>query len=608
MCGIAGFLAQGRRPAEPRETLRQMAASMRRRGPDADGLWLDEDQRVGFAHRRLAVLDPTSASDQPMHLPEHKLSIVYNGELYNYKELREELRQQGHVFRTEGDTEVLLHLYQRFGPHMLPMLRGMYAFVLWDGRRNTLIMARDPLGIKPLYYCTVDGVVYFSSQVKTLRPLLTSEAPDPAGRAGFLLWGSLPEPYTFFRDIRCVPSGAVVTVQPDSGLTVRQGPTVADLLAHASTQPIAQSAGERQEVLREALLDSLKAHMTADVPVGLLLSAGLGSSAMAGLLSELPSQPDALTLGFSTIDLQAEADVAAATAKWYGLQHHMQYFGPENYAAVYEDVLEAMDQPTIDGINTYMVSRVAKHFGFKVVLSGVGGDEIFGGNASFHHVPQIKRSASWADAIPGLGKAVRVIAAPAVRRLTSPKLASLLEYGATTQGAYLLRRGLFMPWELKKVIDPGLAAAGLQILESDPLSGLYIPSGLPENVADRASVHMLEMTMYMRHQLLRDSDWAGMANSVEVRVPLADWKLLTTLAPYIVRGAFSKQDMAVSPQRPLPPSVLNRIATPFNLPVRDWIQSGIHGEKPKPGLRGWALHLQSVFSGDAKSSSARLKV
>lgn len=608
MSGIAGFVAQGKRPAKPHETLLRMAASMRRRGPDADGTWIEDQQRVGFAHRRLSVLDTTSASDQPLHLAQHKLSIVYNGELYNYKELREDLRRQGHVFHTDGDTEVLLHLYERYGLHMLPMIRGMYAFALWDGRQDALIMARDPLGIKPLYYCTADGVVYFASQVKALRPLLRTEAPDPAGRAGFLLWGSLPEPYTFFRDIHCVPSGAVVTVPLGERLAVRQGPTVADLLAHAGTQQIAQSAGERQEVLRAALLDSLAAHMTSDVPIGLLLSAGLGSSAMAGLLSESPFKPDAITLGFNTIDLEAEAEVAAATAQWYGLQHHMQFFGPDNYAAVYDDVIEAMDQPTIDGINTYMVTRVAKHFGFKVVLSGVGGDELFGGNPSFHHVPRIRRSVSWASRIPGLGKAVRIAVAPAARRFTSPKLASLLEYGATTQGAYLLRRGLFMPWELRKVMDPDLAAEGLRILEADPLSGLDIPSGMPAHFADRASLHMLEMTMYMRHQLLRDSDWAGMANSVEVRAPLADWKLLTTLAPYIVRGAFSKQDMAVSPHRPLPPAVLNRVAIPFNLPVREWIQAGVRGQKPKPGLRGWALHLQSVFSGERTPASSTLRV
>ena len=597
MCGIAGFLALEKPLFSPTATLTEMSQTMRDRGPDANGSWLNQDATVGMAHRRLSIIDLDETSNQPMHLKELGLSIIFNGEIYNYRELRKDLQEQGHVFRSNGDTEVLLHLYQRYGVDMLSRLRGMYAFVLWDATKETLVMTRDPLGIKPLYHCTVNGVLYFASQVKSLRPLLSKEIEDPAGRAAFLLWGSVPEPYTFFRDIRAVPAGAVMTARPGGRLEVHQGETVGGLLAKACLQPIATDPRERRELLRAALVDSLSAHMTADVPVALFLSAGLDSATIAALLSETQAcPPQTLTLGFHGGDVQDETGLAAEIARWYNLDNRSQHYGQEDFAEMYQDILSAMDQPSIDGINVYLVSRMAKHFGFKVAMSGLGGDELFGGYPSFRQIPKMKRNFGWAGAIPGLGKAVRVLAAPATSRLTSPKYAGMLEYSSTTPGAYLLRRGLYMPWELKTVMDPELAREGLRQLAETELSGLQIPRGLLPETADRVGVHILEMTMYMRHQLLRDADWAGMANSVEVRVPLADWKLLTTLAPYIARGAFSKQDMAATPHRPLPRHILDRPKTGFAAPVREWVQESVANSEPQRGLRAWARHLQTIFS------------
>jgi len=595
MCGIAGFSTLTRQVQEPFETLNRMAYRMRNRGPDAYGSWLANDSTIGMAHRRLSIIDPNAKSDQPMHLPDSSLSIVFNGEIYNFMELRAQLETLGHRFCTKGDTEVLLHMYQQYGLDMLPKLRGMYAFAIWDHRARKLILARDPLGIKPMYYTVLDGVLYFASQVKSLEQLLPTRALDPAGRVGFLLWGSVPEPYTLYRDIHCLPAGSVMVAEQGDSPRILYGETVGDVFTAAAESSVPQDHATRQEALREALLDSLTAHLTADVPVTLFLSAGLDSATMAALLSETATgAPEAMTLGFQGSDLDCEVDGAREIASYYGIPHRVRFYGAEDFAQIYDSILESMDQPTIDGINVFMISRMAKEFGYKVALSGIGGDELFAGYPSFHQVPKMKRMFQWAAVVPGLGRSFRYASSPFIGRVTSPKYAGVLEYGPQIQGAYMLRRSLFMPWELKGVMDRDIAREGLRSLDETGLLGLQLPEKMSAGDVNKLHVHILEMTMYMRNQLLRDSDWAGMANSVEIRVPFADWKLLKTLAPYIVHGGFTKKDMASTPKRALPEHILNRPKTGFAPPVRDWLSADITN-KPKRGLRSWALHLEKEF-------------
>lgn len=599
MCGIGGFFALQTRPADPAALLFRMTESMRNRGPDGHGSWVSEGAQVGFAHRRLAILDPTANSDQPMHSADGRLTIVFNGEIYNFRSLRSDLQHQGHVFRTTGDTEVLLHLYERYGDEMMHRLRGMYAFAIWDKVQRRMLLARDPLGIKPMYYSTVGGMLRFSSQVKTLEPLLERKTPDPAGRAGFLLWGSVPEPYTSYREIRAVPAGYRMVLEPDAEPKLIPGETVAQILADAARGP-APLPTDRKSLLHDALTDTVKAHMVSDVPVALFLSAGRDSTMLAALAAELPDvHLKALTLSFDEVagTVQDEAPLARSVAAHYGIPFFEEVVGCESFAADYDTMLAAMDQPTIDGVNVYFVSRMAKRAGYKVALSGLGGDELFAGYPSFQQIPRMTRLFGWAKNTPALGRGFRLVSAAAMRRWTSPKYAGMLEYGHSIAGAYLLRRGLYMPWELPGVMDPDMAAEGLRELqqvqrmqqEMGPLAEL------PH--ADRLRISVLEMTMYMRNQLLRDADWAGMANSVEVRVPLVDTGLLKQIAPLLVHGAApTKEDMAMAPARRLPEAILNRPKTGFAVPVREWLLSGQSAPQPERGLRGWARHLESAFA------------
>lgn len=580
-----------------------MADAMRLRGPDGWATWRDESRRLGFAHRRLAIIDPTTRSDQPMVTPDERYVIVFNGEIYNFKEVRDRLVSRGHVFRTTGDTEVLLACYREFASGMVDHLRGMYAFAIWDAKEQSLFFARDPLGIKPLYYSREGGVLRFASQVKALRAVTQVNEPDPAGQVGFLLWGSVPEPHTLFRSIRALAPGHTMLAMRDAEPVISRFADVAETLADGAKRAVAD-ADRAKQILHDALRESVEAHMVSDVPVALFLSAGLDSCTIAALVSEIPNaQPKALTLGFDQtrggpLD---ESRSASQVAEQYGIPFHSEYIGRAAFAKEHDALLEAMDQPSIDGVNVYFVSRMAHQAGYKVSLSGLGGDEIFAGYNSFQLVPQVANRLKPLQAFPALGRGFRWLAAGTVKRLTSPKYAGLLEYGTTLEGAYLLRRSLYMPWELPSILDPEIVREGWRELE--PLArmrdGLSPLKGITGATGDRLRVSSLEMTQYMRNQLLRDADWAGMAHSVEIRVPLMDFRLLQQLAPLLAGPhAPGKTDMALAPQHRLPAAILERSKTGFAAPVREWLlnKNGQPREGAERGLRGWARHILQAFA------------
>jgi asparagine synthase (glutamine-hydrolysing) len=606
MCGIAGILSPDPGPVLNPSIANKILASLARRGPDGSGLWRDSANRLLFAHTRLAILDPTSRSDQPMHSPCGRYSLVFNGEIYNYQELRAQLTAQGHRFQTTGDTEVVLALFAQHNLDAFPLLRGMFAIAIWDNQEQILTLARDPLGIKPLYWATGSStsapLLAFASQVKTLIHIPGVDlSPNPAGHAGFFLWGSVPEPHSLYQGIRSLPAGSLLQVQ--AGEVPHILPFASATEALLADDPAGHPA-TREEMLsrlHQALLNSLGMHLRSDVPVATFLSAGRDSGAIASLVAELDADNvHALTLGFDEMrgTPSDEVPLAAQVASSLKIQQQTQYIERVHFIEDREDLLHAMDQPTIDGINSYFIGKLCRHFGFKVALSGLGGDEIFGGYPSFRQIPRTVHLLALPGAIPFAGKAFRILTAPLVARLTSPKYAGLFEYGNTFGGAYLLRRGLYMPWELPHVMDPEMARIGWrQLTTLDQLNSCIRPlQSIPSRSArDFFRVALLELSFYMRSQLLRDTDWAGMAHSVEIRVPFVDMQLLRDLAPLHL-GAFPprKHDLTACLQKPLPPAIVHRPKSGFAVPVREWIQSDAIQER---GLRSWARFVHSRFAG-----------
>lgn len=580
MCGIAAIYSHAAdQPSADAGQLARMALAMAKRGPDGQGVWSGGDGRVLLGHRRLSIIDLSETGAQPMVAADGETAIVFNGEIYNFRTLKTRLEAQGARFRSESDTEVILEAYRREGPAMLASLRGMFALAIWDGRAGGMLVARDGLGIKPLYIADDGKTVRVASQVKALLAgggIDTS--PDPAGHAGFFLWGHVPEPHTLYRGIRALAPGMWEWWGKDGQ---RRSGRFFDLAAELRRpQPVAGVD------LRAALEDSVAHHLIADVPVGLFLSAGRDSTTLAAMASRrAPGRLLSVTLAFKEFEGtdRDEAPLAELAAHHFGTDHTTRRIPGADFATNRDLILADMDQPTIDGINVWFVARAAAQCGLKVALSGLGGDELFAGYDNFRTIPRMAHMLAPFGRIPWLGRGLRALTADAAKRLGRPKLAGVLEYGTSTADAYLLRRGLFMPWELGEVMDPDMAAAGLDALA--PRLGL---AGAAQGMADDTlTVSALEMQFYMRNQLLRDADWAGMAHSLEIRVPLVDTALLrAVLALHAGGHAPTKADMAACAEPALPPAILHRPKTGFFVPVAQWL-----GES---SLRGWAKRVHAA--------------
>ncbi len=575
MCGITGIFAY--RPAAPKPEaaeLRRMRDYMAARGPDGAGEWLSDEGRVALGHRRLSIIDLEDRAAQPMTSVDGRLAITFNGEIYNYRALRASLEARGYVFRTESDTEVLLHLYAAKGRDMVRELRGMFAFAIYDVARGGLFLARDPYGIKPLYYSD-DGYTFrFASQVRALLASdKVSRDADPAGWLGFYYFGSVPEPHTTYRQIHALRAGSTLWIGDEVG-KVETYVDLATILVEAEMEPGPTSSHEAASIIRSALLDSVRHHMVSDVPVGLFLSAGIDSGSLLGLMRDVhQADIEAVTLAYSEYrDTDAdEAPLAAKTANTYGCRHTVRTVTEAEFREDLPQILSAMDQPSIDGINTWFVSKAARELGLKAAISGLGGDELFGGYPSFRDLPRVVGALGRVPGLSRLGEAGRHLMRPFMWR-ANPKFAGLLKYGTSYPGAYYLLRGLFMPWELRSVVhDQDFLREGVSRLE--PLA--HISEALrPEPRDSFSKVACLEASLYMRNQLLRDTDWASMAHSLEVRVPFVDLTLIKTILPAVLRlpRGTGKQILASVPSRPLPAEVVWRMKTGFGTPVNLWLQ------------------------------------
>lgn len=622
MCGIAGIYAYRGAPSPiDRDELRRIRDHMTIRGPDGVGEWLAEDGRIGFGHRRLSIIDLSERGAQPMQSADGKLVVTFNGEIYNYRALRAELEAKGHVFRTQSDTEVLLQLYAEKGESMVQDLRGMFAFGLWDSVKRELLLARDPYGIKPLYYSDDGQCVRFASQVKALMAgERISSSFDPAGLAGFCLFGSVPEPFTIYNDVKALPAGSTLRIGERSRVEPKPYFRIGKVFADAVSSSKEDTSHEGAQLVRHALRDSIQHHLVADVPVGVFLSAGIDSGAVAGLAAEaLQASATALrTVNVTFAEFRGrsddEAPLAGEVARLFGTDHSVRVVYEAEFQADLLRIFAAMDQPTIDGVNTWFASKAAHELGLKVVLSGLGGDELFGGYPSFRDLPLWVNALRLPSGLPGLGPAFRRAygVMSQVVRLPSPKAAGLFEYGGSYPGAYLLRRGLFMPWELPRLLGEELAREGLTRL--NPLA--YIAGALlPDPEHPFARVAALEASLYMRNQLLRDTDWASMAHSLEVRLPLVDNRLLGSIASLLVAQSRppGKTWLAKAPRPELPETVTQRPKTGFLTPINEWLVRSRNGQSAayrtklpvqKHSLREWGLVVLSHFVRDDAAKAA----
>lgn len=608
MCGICGTLALFQAPALRPEHLRSVRDSMAPRGPDGYGEWMSPSAEAWLGHRRLAIIDLSPRGHQPMLSADGMVAITFNGEIYNHEALRAELEAKGHVFASHSDTEVILEAYRAWGAGCVERLRGMFAFAIWDGTRKDLLLARDPYGIKPLFYTQDRSSFTFASSVKALATLPGRDSkPSAAGLAGFFVFGSVPEPWTIYEGIRGLPAGSLMRVTRDGETVITKYAEVPRILAEseqAAHDQLELDAGELQARFSAAMLDSVRHHLVSDVPVGAFLSAGVDSSSLVGLMRDAgQSTIKTITLTYAEFEGSPsnEGPLAALIARHYGTEHTERVVTAAEFEQELPHIVAAMDQPSIDGINTYFVSKATHELGLKVAISGVGGDELVGGYPTFQSVPRLAnalapaRHLSWlAGSLEGAVRLLGSLGLP-----VHPKYGGLLRYGTSIPGSYLLKRGLFLPADLRSVMaDREMLQRGLQELQ--PLELLQrVAAAAPSSGFGKVAA--LESCFYLRNQLLRDSDWASMAHSLELRTPLVDVDLLRRVAPLMFRESrpSGKVLLANAPSKPVPSEIVNKPKTGFQIPVEKWLQrlpgcDIAASAQLKPFGRQWAKHIASM--------------
>ena len=569
---------------------------MASRGPDGFGAWFSSDGRVGFGHRRLAIIDLSATGAQPMVSADGTRVIVFNGEIYNHRELRALLPDGGAGLRGTSDTEVLLELYSVMGTEMLPLLVGMFAFALYDIKAGKTLLARDLYGVKPLYYTTGSGACGSHPR---------SRLCSPAG--GFQAARTRPASSASSCAIR---PRAVHALRGDPGAARRQlhlgrrarGSGAAPVCVHRGDprRGRAQSGqGLRTgevEWMRQAFLDSVRHHLVSDVRIGAFLSSGRDSTSIIGLARDAGAADlKTVTLAFTEYQgtVRDEAPLAEEIARYYGTDHTTRVISKDEFQREFPKVIEAMDQPTVDAVNSYFVSRAVAEVGIKVALSGTGGDELLGGYFTYWKVPLAVRLWGIPARIPFFGDAVlATYRALAPKRSTrvSPKSGAIVKYSRDYPNAYFVLRAMYMPWELAAIVGEEVAREGMRRL--DPV-GLFARGLEPDPGRAFARVVALDSRFYMKDQLLRDIDWASMAHSLEVRVPLVEAHLLRAVAPLLVRARGDrKRYLPASPSKPLPRAVFTRPKTGFSVPLRQWVLGGKPGSKGSDfGMRGWARRL-----------------
>lgn len=587
---------------------------MRHRGPDEEGFLTADARAPGLAlgMRRLSIID-VAGGHQPVWNESNDVAVIFNGELYNYRELRERLALCGHRFATQCDTEILVHAWEEWGEDALTELRGMFAFALLDLRQRyatapILFLARDPLGIKPLYYAQTPEGFAFASEVRAL--LASGVAPKRLSQdavTSYLLFGSVSEPVTLLEGVFSLPPGHRMLLHvPERRRTPRARPWWDTTVSPASRDPKRpRSLASAAKQLRPLLEDAVRTHLVADVPVGLFLSSGLDSGTIAALAAKGRGGIQSFTLTFPGTAFD-EAELAGFAAKQFKTKHTEVPLSGDSVLVRLEEALGALDQPTMDGINTYFVSWAARQAGLKVALSGLGGDELFVGYPTFADAPRLERLIRCAWYVPG---PVRRLTAPLVTALAgrkgSPdagrKAAAAWAHPDALPQAYYFARALFPPGQIEKIIEarfrPSTVSADGVTLEPTWLGWLERASDEARKMAPVAKISWMELRTYMASTLLRDTDSVSMAQSLEVRVPLLDTPVVEFVgalpdeARY--RPGAQKALLVEAMGDLLPPEILAQRKRTFTLPWDEWLRGPLQARieasfaNPAPALAAY---------------------
>lgn len=614
MCGIAGIVSAELGVTKAKDALQQMNNALSHRGPDAEGTWNDEYAYLG--HRRLSIIDLSEAGKQPMHSYDKRYVIVYNGELYNYKELRLQLQRaiQGtterpYFFSTQSDTEVILASYMRWGKDCLKYFNGMFAFAIYDREQKDLFVARDRLGIKPLYYSVKDKSLLFASELRALlRSGIVEKKINNAALTDYLRYQTVHAPHTIVEDVKMLMPGHYMTFEKG------------ELAQHAWWRPEKNVNYQSEEKnyadickdVRDLFYAAVERRLVADVPFGAFLSGGIDSSAVVGAMTKVSSQKvQTFSVVFNEAEF-SEASYSQLVAKKFGAEHHEIRLTPNDFLDQIPEALNAMDHPSGDGPNTYVVSKATRKAGITMALSGLGSDELFAGYDIFKRSYKLEKQ-WWLNLAPRLFRVPAGLAMQSFSKsVSSQKIAEIISKPLVNfTYAYPVSRQVLSDSTIREL-------TGRHEL---PMNEVYRFLRLLdfEDKGHRLSKYSLaEIGTYMQNTLLRDTDQMSMAVALEVRVPFLDYKLVE-----YVLGVNDKHKFPITPKKLLvdslqdllPPEIINRTKMGFVLPWPVWMKQELRnfceinlGHLSEIGLNKQEVNKlwQNFLAGDPRTTWSRI--
>lgn len=568
MCRIVGIIDKSITSETLKQNTLKMRDAMQHGGPDGFGFWANDTLALAFGHRRLALLDLSEAGQQPMFSENKNFVICFNGEIYNFKELRDELKTKGFQFHTQTDTEVILAAFEAYNTDAFAKFNGMFAFALVDLKQKKLYLVRDSAGIKPMYYSFQDNKLIFASEIRAFKALQNNYTEQPLWKPLFLTFGHLPEPYTTVKEITILPKGHFICFDLNNISNNANNTAIAQKITKTQTSFYQNTFSESLtdykksvKLVRESLINAVERHLFADAPVGIFMSGGVDSSLIALIADKILKKENNHTLSIvfkeSKYSEKKYQEVVAAK-----LRNEHQYFevGDNDFFDAFEDIKKASDQPSIDGINTYFISKFAKQAGLKAVLSGLGADELFGGYSTFQRAKYLP----YTQFIPKF-------AFKQTANFMSDKYKKIGFLGIENQiGKYLFFRGLF---------TPDVVANLLNVSEQEVYQA--IEQVFLENQVNKLSlgnqISWQEFNLYMQNQLLKDSDMMSMWHSLELRTPFLDKDFVTLAHNIDAKTKFystnrTKELLLAAFEDILPQEVWNRPKQGFTFPFQEWLQ------------------------------------
>jgi asparagine synthase (glutamine-hydrolysing) len=572
MCRIAGIIGSHYSVETLQQNVRLMCDQQKHGGPDDEGIYVDPEFPIVFGHRRLSLIDLSPGGHQPMMYGNDQYIISYNGELYNYLDLKEDLKILGYQFRSSSDTEVILAAFSAWGVNAFKRFAGMFAFALLDRQKNSVYLVRDQTGIKPLYYSQIKDSVYFASEVKAFGSVPELQKENDKWPVYFMAYGHLPEPITTLRDVKPLPKGCYLHYNIST--------KAAELHSYAHLSYI-EKLDKKDDViaqLRQSLTSSVERHLLSDAPIGAFLSGGIDSSLIALLAGSVVKEKlTTLSIYFSEQQYSEKKFQDLISTKLNG-DHRAFCLTQADFNNWFPNILEAMDLPSNDGINTWFISKYARESGLKAVLSGLGGDELFGGYPSFERL----RTTNYLQQLPSYTlRAGRYGSSKKIKRLAYLSLPGV-------KGKYLFLRGQFVPSEIARHLDISEEQVW-QVLEEQP----KVPD--IHYLTSKNQASWMEMNLYMQNQLLRDSDVMSMAHGIEIRVPFLDLdfvKFALQIQSQIKYEGGGKKILVEAFQDILPREIYNRSKMGFSFPFKEWLANN---EWVKDELKGSRSEISKTY-------------